>query len=176
MSIRAKIIRKIFLKALILLAVALGLAAIFVYYQTFLENSKYGFWAIPVFVGVFAFITYKIRIVHLIADRDWEGEVKSVTTIVDYEPVTLYSSLGKRMPKQIPYTVVTVLKDSGKTVRLKIQAKYMHQSLFKIGDRIKHYKGASFPVVLTSKKNVFICPLCGGWFDDKNCPKCKIKY
>lgn len=176
MSVRAKIILKIFVRVLILIAIAAVLVGIFLYYQAFLGKAENGIWAVPVFAIIFAFVIYKTKIINLVFDRDWEGEVKRVDTVINSEPITFSVAVGRRPPKKIPYTVVIVLKDNGKTVKLKIQSRKMAPLLFKIGDRIKHHKGAKYPIVLTSQKHVYICPICGGWFKESKCPDCRVNF
>jgi hypothetical protein len=158
MSIRTKVLLKILFKIVLLLVIAAGFVCVFLYYQSILEKSSHGIWAIPAFIAIFIVIIFKSKVVHLISDRDWIGEVKAICSVIDYEPITFFVAVGRRPPQKIPYTILTVLKDNGKTVKLKIQSRKMAPSLFKVGGKIQHLKGANYPIVLDSTQNVYICP------------------
>ena len=176
MSVRRKIYLIIFKKALSLLAFAAVFTVLYIYYQSTLEKAQHGIWAIPVLAAIFVAIVLKTKIINLICDRDWEGEVQSVSSKIGYEPITLFSALGRRVPRQIPYTIVKVKKDNGKTVKFKFQSQHMAPSLFKVGGKIKHLKGTVFPLILTEDKSVDICPMCGRWLKQRKCPDCKINF
>ena len=177
MTVKRKISLKIFVKAVFLLLLAVAFCGIFFYYQTILQKSIYGIFAIPVLAILYILIAYKSKFFTMLFDKDWEGEVLSLDVKIAAEPITFGVAVGRTPPKMIPYTIIIVRTDNGKTVKLTIQSSKIALCNFRVGGRIKHYKGTKYPIILSEKTlPTRFCPICGRSLEASICPDCNINF
>lgn len=178
MEVRKKIYKKIAIRGIILLLVALAFVAIYFFHLPIISITKYKFMVIPVTVAVYIYIVYKLKFIHMLFDKEWEGTVISSTSYIGYEPITFGVAISRRPPKKIMYTLLLVSIDGiKKTKKIRIPSKIIDPTFFSSGDRLKHFKGAKYPQNLDRKDEIFICPVCGkSCYYENFCPDCKIKF
>ncbi|MBQ7829409.1 MAG: hypothetical protein IJ345_03990 [Clostridia bacterium] len=176
MTVKSKIIRKIILRAVIMLLVAAALIAIHVAYYSTLKNARFGIFAIPFFALVYAIIMYKSKLLQMLFDKDWEGKVIKSDLILDWEPITFAVAVSRFPMKQIFYTVITVEKSRGEIVKIRIPAEKISYQVFRPNDIIKHYKGTKYPQNMSRSDEIFICPVCGRTLSESDCPDCKVNF
>ena len=177
MTVKRKAKIKIFKKFILLLLIAVFFVGIFFYYQSKLQVSSKGIFAIPALVAIYLIIVIKSKFFKLLFDKDWAGEITAVSVKIAAEPITFGVAVGRRPPKMIPYTIVEVIKDDNKTVELEFMSSKMALCNFKVGDRIKHIKGTTYPILLDSPNpDNHFCPMCGRVNDTDFCLDCKIDF
>lgn len=176
MTVKSKITKRIIIRAIIMLLVAMALVATHVAYYSTLKNARFGIFAIPFFVLVYAVILYKSRLIQMLFDKDWEGKVIKSDLILDWEPITFAVAVSRFPMKQIFYTVVTVEKESGGVYTYKVPAEKVSYRVFSKNDIVKHYKGAKYLHNLSRCEDVFICPVCGRTLSESNCPDCHVNF
>ncbi len=176
MTVKSKITKRIIIRAIIMLLVAAALVAIYVAYYVRLKEARFGIFAIPFFVLVYALILRKSKLLRLVFDKDWEGKVINSNVIVDYEPITFWVAARREPPRQLLYTIITVEKKNGEIIKLKVESNKIAESVFRPNDILKHYKGAKYPQNITRSEEIFICPVCGRSLDTTDCPDCKINF
>ena len=177
MKITTRICLRVIWKVLSMLFIAVLLCGIYIYYRPVLKDASKGIFAIPAFAVLYIIILIKSKFFKTLSDKTWVGEIQSVKTIIAGAPITFSVIVERRPVLKIPYTIVEVRIEDGKVVTLKIQARKMSPSVFKIGGRIKHYKTAKYPVLLDPPRpDINFCPLCGRDLNNPFCPDCKIKF
>ena len=176
MTVKSKITKRIIIRAIIMLLVAIALVATHVAYYSTLKNARFGIFAIPFFALVYAIIMYKSKLLHIVFDKDWEGKVIKSDLILDWEPITFAVAVSRFPMKQIFYTVITVEKNGGEIVKIKIPAEKISHTVFRRNDIIKHYKGTKYPQNISQSDEIFICPVCGRSLNCADCPDCHVSF
>lgn len=176
MTVKNKITKRIIIRAIIMLLVAAALVAIYVAYYARLKEARFGIFAIPFFALVYAVILYKSKLLQMLFDKDWEGKVIKSDLILDWEPITFAVAVSRFPMKQIFYTVITVEKKRGETIKIKIPSEKIAHVVFRPNDILKHYKGTKYPQNLSRSEEIFICPVCGRTLDQSDCPNCKVNF
>ncbi len=124
--------------------------------------------------SLFCYLVFKLRILQILFDRTREG------TVIKVESITMvdrrYSRGASHGYRTEPGTKITVDYGTKHPKIYRVYADKIRIDIFRVGDRVKHFKGAKYPHNLTRKGEVFLCPFCARNLFEDSCPDCKIKF
>lgn len=114
-------------------------------------------------------------------DRAWEGEVftSNYSVRLEIEGMrTGYSKLGSgrtiqgRTYRQVNYCELYIRTDRNQTIIYTLRLPKVKAMPFKIGDRLRKYRGFAYPIIFDA--DVSLCIVCGSLVQQNSavCPHC----
>jgi hypothetical protein len=178
MDIKRKLAKIIVKKVILLVILSLFLIACMFYTH---ELADYFYVKGSIFLSILILLIY-LRISGLwriICDKSWEGTVVNIRCEEAREPVTFAHAVDRTsrgIPKMIKYTVITAELPDGKCKKLRFPCRELDVNVFRVGDKIIHYKGMKYPQNPCRKNEIHMCPSCGRFLNDNYCPDCKFNF
>ncbi len=116
------------------------------------------------------YLVCRLRIPQIFFDKDREG------TVMNVESILLYDKRYMSGYRYQPGTKITVDYGGKRPKIYRIYADKIRPHIFRMGDRVKHFRGAKYPHNLTRKGEVFLCPFCARNLFEDHCPDCKVRF
>ena len=161
-----------------LLLVLLMGAGIFFMCEMTLKTSKHTD-SDRIYVYIFgamllSYFVYKIRLIHILTDREWDGEIISLELRNGWYCPDLLPT--KSRMKETVYIDLKVRRSNGKTVRISYNTVHIPASYYSIGMKVRHYRGATYLVYSTPPRDKMICPICAATLESCDCARCRISF
>lgn len=175
MSISQKANLKLFIR--VLFALLAGALIFFVCELTAIQQKYNGDEKAAVYIlgsVIWIFLIYKMRIINMLCDREWRGEIISVNHRNGY--YCPYATFGRGTIRGTVYIDLVVKTESGKKKRITYNAVYIAPSYHFAGMKVTHKRGSKYLVYTDPPKNKIICPICTETLDTPYCSRCKIRF
>ena len=175
MTINQKANRKLFVKiffALLAGAIIFFACAITAAQQKHVRYEKTAVYILGALVWIF--LVYKMRIINMLCDREWRGEIVSINHRNGY--YTPYLVFGHGGMKETIYIDLVVKTEKGKTKHITYNSVYITPSYYFEGMKVTHKRGSKYLVYTDPPKNKIICPICTETLDTPYCSRCKIRF
>ncbi len=175
MRIETKVKWRIVKKILILLLLALGIGYLLWTSFKFCDLWEKIF-SVLLSVAVYVYLFLKIKLIPLLRDKAWLGTIHSRQC----KKSTVIRGVVARPGNIVDVMVARwkVFRDDGMIEVLPYETEVIADDYFKMGDRVRHFKGAKIIVRANPDKNDenLLCPLCGKMVMKPECSFCRITF
>ena len=173
--IRKRILQRVLILWLILLAVGLAFALLCWISEPRFRSQQEFQVSVGMTVLIYVFIVWQTHAIKKTFSREWSG------TVIGRE-VVKYTKYGKspfsRKAVLTTKCIWTVEKDDGYIEKLHIDTDEIWERYFDIGERVRFYKNAKILVKAHPPKGDenLMCPLCGVMVMEPVCKKCGVDF
>ena len=173
--IRKRILQRVLILWLILLAVGLAFALLCWISEPRFRSQQEFQVSVGMTVLIYVFIVWQTHAIKKTFSREWSG------TVIGRE-VVKYTKYGKspfsRKAVLTTKCIWSVEKDDGYIEKLHIDTDEIWERYFDIGERVRFYKNAKILVKAHPPKGDenLMCPLCGVMVMEPVCKKCGVDF
>ena len=173
--IRKRILQRVLILWLILLAVGLAFALLCWISEPRFRSQQEFQVSVGMTVLIYVFIVWQTHAIKKTFSREWSG------TVIGRE-VVKYTKYGKspfsRKAVLTTKCIWSVEKDDGYIEKLHIDTDEIWERYFDIGERVRFYKNAKILVKAHPPKGDenLMCPLCGVMVMEPICRKCGVDF
>ena len=173
--IRKRILQRVLILWLILLAVGLAFALLCWISEPRFRSLQEFQISVGMTILVYVFIVWQTHAIKKTFSREWTG-------IVIGREVVKYTKYGKspfsRKAVLTTKCIWSVEKDDGYIEKLHIDTDEIWEGYFKVGERVRFYKNAKILVKAHPPKGDenLMCPLCGVMVMEPICRKCGVDF
>ena len=173
--IRKRILQRVLILWLILLAVGLAFALLCWISEPRFRSQQEFQVSVGMTVLIYVFLVWQTHAIKKTFSREWSG-------IVIGREVMKYTKYGKspfsRKAVLTTKCIWTVEKDDGYIEKLHIDTDEIWERYFDIGERVRFYKNAKILVKAHPPKGDenLMCPLCGVMVMEPICRKCGVDF
>ena len=173
--IRKRILQRVLILWLILLAVGLAFALLCWISEPRFRSQQEFQVSVGMTILVYVFIVWQTHAIKKTFSREWTG-------IVIGREVVKYTKYGKspfsRKAVLTTKCIWSVEKDDGYIEKLHIDTDEIWERYFDIGERVRFYKNAKILVKAHPPKGDenLMCPLCGVMVMEPICRKCGVDF
>ncbi len=181
--IEQKIRRRIALKILLLVLLAVGIGVLLATSFEYCDLAEKIF-SVLLSVAIYIFLFFKVKLIPLLRDKEWTGTVDSRAC----KKVVKIIGFPRPYPTELMTAYWKIHKDDGQTVILPYVSEddshlpeksiVVADDYFKTGDRVRHFKGAQVIVLAEPEEDNenLICPLCGKLVMRPECSFCRVDF
>ena len=173
--IRKRILQRVLILWLILLAVGLAFALLCWISEPRFRSQQEFQVSVGMTVLIYVFLVWQTHAIKKTFSREWSG-------IVIGREVVKYTKYGKspfsRKAVLTTKCIWSVEKDDGYIEKLHIDTDEIWERYFDIGERVRFYKNAKILVKAHPPKDDenLMCPLCGVMVMEPICRKCGVDF
>ena len=173
--IRKRILQRVLILWLILLAVGLAFALLCWISEPRFRSQQEFQVSVGMTVLIYVFLVWQTHAIKKTFSREWSG------TVIGRE-VVKYTKYGKspfsRKAVLTTKCIWSVEKDDGYIEKLHIDTDEIWERYFDIGERVRFYKNAKILVKAHPPKGDenLMCPLCGVMVMEPICRKCGVDF
>ena len=173
--IRKRILQRVLILWLILLAVGLAFALLCWISEPRFRSQQEFQVSVGMTVLIYVFLVWQTHAIKKTFSREWSG-------IVIGREVVKYTKYGKspfsRKAVLTTKCIWSVEKDDGYIEKLHIDTDEIWERYFDIGERVRFYKNAKILVKAHPPKGDenLMCPLCGVMVMEPVCKKCGVDF
>ena len=173
--IRKRILQRVLILWLILLAVGLAFALLCWISEPRFRSQQEFQVSVGMTVLIYVFLVWQTHAIKKTFSREWSG------TVIGRE-VVKYTKYGKspfsRKAVLTTKCIWSVEKDDGYIEKLHIDTDEIWERYFDIGERVRFYKNAKILVKADPPKRDenLMCPLCGVMVMEPICRKCGVDF
>ena len=173
--IRKRILQRVLILWLILLAVGLAFALLCWISEPRFRSQQEFQVSVGMTVLIYVFLVWQTHAIKKTFSREWSG------TVIGRE-VVKYTKYGKspfsRKAVLTTKCIWSVEKDDGYIEKLHIDTDEIWERYFDIGERVRFYKNAKILVKAHPPKGDenLMCPLCGVMVMEPVCKKCGVDF
>ena len=173
--IRKRILQRVLILWLILLAVGLAFALLCWISEPRFRSQQEFQVSVGMTVLIYVFLVWQTHALRKTVAKEWSG------TVIGRE-VVKYTKYGKspfsRKAVLTTKCIWTVEKDDGYIEKLHIDTDEIWERYFDIGERVRFYKNAKILVKAHPPKGDenLMCPLCGVMVMEPVCKKCGVDF
>ena len=173
--IRKRILQRVLILWLILLAVGLAFALLCWISEPRFRSQQEFQVSVGMTVLIYVFLVWQTHAIKKTFSREWSG------TVIGRE-VVKYTKYGKspfsRKAVLTTKCIWSVEKDDGYIEKLHIDTDEIWERYFDIGERVRFYKNAKILVKAHPPKGDenLMCPLCGVMVMEPICKKCGVDF